>query len=74
MGIFAYGHPADLFEGVGGELNDIIARAGNSDHGDIGIAAGGKDAGVLFKKGKRVKSLKRDEFVDALIDSIITYK
>lgn len=42
---------------------------GEASQADFGIA-GGKDCGLLFKKGKIIKSLPVNELVNALIDEI----
>ena len=46
---------------------------GEAKDADIGIA-GGKDSGVLFKKGKKIKSLNQGEFIDALIAEVKAFK
>jgi len=52
----------------------VVNGPGEAKDADIGIAAAGKNKGVLFKKGRKVKSLKPDEFIDTLINEIKTYK
>lgn len=43
---------------------------GEAKDADIGIA-GGKESGILFRKGKKVKDLKQEEFIDTLISEIL---
>jgi len=47
----------------------VVNGPGEAKDADIGIA-GGKNNGALFKKGKKVKNLKENEFVDTLIEEI----
>ena len=42
---------------------------GEAKEADLGIA-GGKNAALLFKKGKVIKKLKEDEIIQALLDEI----
>ena len=49
----------------------IVNGPGEAREADIGIA-GGKDCGVLFAKGKRLKTLPYDELADALMEYIDT--
>ena len=49
----------------------IVNGPGEAREADIGIA-GGKDCGVLFAKGQRLKTLPYDELADALMDYIDT--
>ncbi len=46
---------------------------GEAKDADIGIA-GGKNSGILFKKGKKVKSVREGEFVTTLIEEVKAYK
>jgi (E)-4-hydroxy-3-methylbut-2-enyl-diphosphate synthase len=47
----------------------VVNGPGEAKEADIGIA-GGKGVGVLFKKGKVVRKLKENEFVQVLIDEV----
>ena len=47
----------------------VVNGPGEAKEADIGIA-GGKGAGVLFKKGKVVRRLKEKDFVSALLNEI----
>lgn len=49
----------------------IVNGPGEAREADIGIA-GGKDCGVLFAKGQRLKTLPYDELADALMEYIDT--
>lgn len=49
----------------------IVNGPGEAREADVGIA-GGKDCGVLFAKGKKLKTLPYDELADALMDYIET--
>ena len=49
----------------------IVNGPGEAREADVGIA-GGKDCGVLFAKGQRLKTLPYDELADALMDYIKT--
>ena len=51
----------------------VVNGPGEAKDADIGIA-GGKENGALFIKGKKVKDLKQDEFIDVLISEIKIYK
>ncbi len=42
---------------------------GEAKEADIGIA-GGKKQGIIFKKGKKVKTVKEDKLLDTLLDEI----
>lgn len=46
---------------------------GEAKDADIGIA-GGRNSGLLFRKGRKIKNLKQDEFIGALIDEIKAFK
>jgi (E)-4-hydroxy-3-methylbut-2-enyl-diphosphate synthase len=47
----------------------VVNGPGEAKEADIGIA-GGKGAGVLFKKGKVVRKLKEQNFVSVLLKEI----
>jgi (E)-4-hydroxy-3-methylbut-2-enyl-diphosphate synthase len=47
----------------------VVNGPGEAKEADIGIA-GGKGAGVLFKKGKVVRRLKEKDFVSVLLNEI----
>jgi (E)-4-hydroxy-3-methylbut-2-enyl-diphosphate synthase len=47
----------------------VVNGPGEAAEADIGIA-GGRHMGLLFKKGKAVRKIKEEEFVDALIHEI----
>ena len=47
----------------------VVNGPGEAAEADIGIA-GGRHMGLLFKKGKVVRKIREDEFVDALMDEI----
>lgn len=49
----------------------IVNGPGEAREADVGIA-GGKDCGVLFAKGKKLKTLPYDQLADALMDYIAT--
>ncbi|TFG38435.1 MAG: flavodoxin-dependent (E)-4-hydroxy-3-methylbut-2-enyl-diphosphate synthase [Syntrophobacterales bacterium] len=49
----------------------VVNGPGEAAEADIGIA-GGRRSGLLFKKGKAVRKIKEEEFVDALIHEINT--
>ncbi len=49
----------------------IVNGPGEAREADVGIA-GGKDCGVLFAKGKKLKTLPYDELADALMEYIDT--
>jgi len=51
----------------------VVNGPGEAKDADIGIA-GGKDQGTLFRKGRKVKSLKQEEFIDVLIEEIRAFK
>jgi (E)-4-hydroxy-3-methylbut-2-enyl-diphosphate synthase len=51
----------------------VVNGPGEAKDADIGIA-GGRKSGILFKKGKKFRSLKQDEFIDVLISEIRHYK
>jgi (E)-4-hydroxy-3-methylbut-2-enyl-diphosphate synthase len=51
----------------------VVNGPGEAKDADIGIA-GGKDSGMLFKRGKKIKNLKQNEFVDVLIAEIKAFK
>ena len=47
----------------------VVNGPGEAAEADIGIA-GGRHTGLLFKKGRVVKKIKEEEFVDSLMDEI----
>jgi (E)-4-hydroxy-3-methylbut-2-enyl-diphosphate synthase len=47
----------------------VVNGPGEAAEADIGIA-GGRHTGLLFKKGKVVRKIKEEEFVDVLLDEI----
>jgi len=47
----------------------VVNGPGEAAEADIGIAAG-RGTGLLFKKGKVVRKIREEEFVDALMDEI----
>ncbi len=47
----------------------VVNGPGEAKEADVGIA-GGKGAGLLFKKGEVVKKLKEDELIDALMREV----
>lgn len=49
----------------------IVNGPGEAKEADVGIA-GGKDCGVLFAKGKKLKTLPYDQLADALMEYIDT--
>ncbi len=49
----------------------IVNGPGEAREADVGIA-GGKDAGILFAKGKKIKTLPYEELADALMEYIET--
>ena len=49
----------------------IVNGPGEAREADVGIA-GGKDCGVLFAKGKKLKTLPYDQLADALMEYIET--
>ena len=49
----------------------IVNGPGEAREADAGIA-GGKDCGVLFAKGKKLKTLPYDQLADALMEYIET--
>ena len=49
----------------------IVNGPGEAREADVGIA-GGKDCGVLFAKGKKIKTLPYDQLADALMEYIDT--
>ena len=49
----------------------IVNGPGEAREADVGIA-GGKDCGVLFAKGKKLKTLPYDRLADALMEYIET--
>lgn len=49
----------------------IVNGPGEAREADVGIA-GGKDCGVLFAKGQKLKTLPYDQLADALMDYIDT--
>jgi (E)-4-hydroxy-3-methylbut-2-enyl-diphosphate synthase len=49
----------------------IVNGPGEAREADVGIA-GGKDCGVLFAKGQKLKTLPEHQLVDALMDYIDT--
>jgi len=51
----------------------VVNGPGEAKDADIGIA-GGKKSGVLFKKGKKIRTLKQSEFIDTLIREIRVFR
>ena len=51
----------------------IVNGPGEAREADIGIA-GGKDVGILFKKGKVVKKIPQNRLVDVLLEEIKEYE
>jgi len=49
----------------------VVNGPGEAAEADIGIA-GGRHIGLLFKKGKVIRKIKEEEFVDVLMDEIDT--
>ncbi|MBN1871199.1 MAG: flavodoxin-dependent (E)-4-hydroxy-3-methylbut-2-enyl-diphosphate synthase [Candidatus Omnitrophica bacterium] len=47
----------------------VVNGPGEAKEADIGIA-GGKESAVLFRKGKKIKTISEKEFVDTLIEEI----
>lgn len=47
----------------------VVNGPGEASHADIGIA-GGKDCGVIFKKGKPVKTVPQDALLDAFLEEL----
>ena len=47
----------------------VVNGPGEAAHADIGIA-GTKTGGVLFQKGKRCKTVSRENLVDELVDAV----
>ncbi|MCK9274224.1 MAG: flavodoxin-dependent (E)-4-hydroxy-3-methylbut-2-enyl-diphosphate synthase [Syntrophales bacterium] len=47
----------------------VVNGPGEAAEADIGIA-GGRHSGVLFKKGKVIRKIQENEFVDVLMDEI----
>ena len=47
----------------------VVNGPGEAAEADIGIA-GGRHIGLLFKKGKVIRKIKEEEFVDVLMDEI----
>lgn len=47
----------------------VVNGPGEAAEADIGIA-GGRGAGILFKKGKRVRKIREEEFIPALLAEI----
>ena len=47
----------------------VVNGPGEAREADFGIA-GGKNRGILFRKGQIVKTVKEDALLDALIDEI----
>jgi len=47
----------------------VVNGPGEAAEADIGIA-GGRGSGVLFKKGRVVRKIREEEFVDVLLDEI----
>jgi (E)-4-hydroxy-3-methylbut-2-enyl-diphosphate synthase len=45
---------------------------GEAEQADFGIA-GGKESGLVFKKGKIIKTLPADQLVDGLLEEIEKY-
>jgi (E)-4-hydroxy-3-methylbut-2-enyl-diphosphate synthase len=51
----------------------VVNGPGEAKAADIGIA-GGKDDGVLFRRGKKIKRLKQGRFIDTLIAEVKVFK
>lgn len=49
----------------------VVNGPGEAAEADVGIA-GGRNQGLLFKRGKVVRKIREEEFVEALIDEINT--
>jgi (E)-4-hydroxy-3-methylbut-2-enyl-diphosphate synthase len=47
----------------------VVNGPGEAAEADIGIA-GGKGAGMLFKRGKVVRKIREEEFVPVLLEEI----
>ena len=47
----------------------VVNGPGEASHADYGIA-GGKNKGVIFRKGKPVSTVPEDRLADALIELI----
>ena len=47
----------------------VVNGPGEAKDADVGIA-GGKDSGILFKRGRKIKALKQEEFIEALVEEI----
>lgn len=47
----------------------VVNGPGEAAEADIGIA-GGRNMGLLFKKGEPVRKIKEEEFVDVLVDEV----
>ena len=50
----------------------VVNGPGEAKEADVGIA-GGKGAGLIFKKGKVMRKLKEEKLIDSLIDEINIY-
>lgn len=53
-------------------LGCVVNGPGEASHADIGIA-GGKNGGIIFKKGKLFKTLSQDELVPELKKLVLEY-
>ena len=47
----------------------VVNGPGEASEADIGIA-GGRESGLLFKKGKVIRKVREKEFISALMDEI----
>ena len=50
-------------------LGCVVNGPGEASEADIGIA-GGKGAGMLFKKGKVIRKIREAEFLPVLLEEI----
>ncbi|MGM0453556.1 MAG: flavodoxin-dependent (E)-4-hydroxy-3-methylbut-2-enyl-diphosphate synthase [Thermodesulfobacteriota bacterium] len=51
----------------------VVNGPGEAKEADVGIA-GGKNSGVLFKKGEVIKKLPQDQLVDALLAAVAEFE
>jgi len=51
----------------------VVNGPGEAAEADIGIA-GGRGFGFLFKKGKKIKKIREEDFVDVLLEEIRNYQ
>lgn len=51
----------------------VVNGPGEAAEADIGIA-GGRGFGFLFKKGKKIRKIKEEEFVEVLLEEIRNYQ